>query len=200
MVNIPGKKNWILAIIILSLLVIYFLMAFNKLVRREESVNNNWNNLQSEYQRRMELVPDLVSAVKGSSAYERETLKKLVEARAKAAQGLNVIGKASYENYSRQEKLQGELAMYANQVIGVIEKYPDLKTTQSFIRLQDQLIGTERRVKFSRNDFNKAVQLYNIYVRSFPSSLAANIFGFKIKEGFRADTGTDQAPEINFSK
>jgi len=92
------------------------------------------------------------------------------------------------------------VAMSANRVIGVIEKYPDLKTTNSFIRLQDQLEGTERRIKFSRKDFNEAVMEYNKSVRSFPASIAAGLFGFKIKEGFQADMGTDKSPEIIFTK
>ena len=149
--------------------------------------------------RRLDLLPNLVGAVKASADYEKETLVKLVEARAKAAQ-LNISGDANYENFKKQEEAQGNVAVSANKLIATIEKYPDLKTTKSFLALQDQLEGTERRVKFSRNDFNEAVMEYNLKVRSFPSNIAAALFGFKKREGFNADAGTQHAPEINFSK
>jgi LemA protein len=122
-----------------------------------------------------------------------------MEARSKAAQ-LNVTGSPTYDNYKKNEEANGEVALSANKVIGVIEKYPDLKTTNSFVRLQDQLIGTERRIKFSRKDFNEAVMGYNKTVRSFPANIVATLFGFNIKEGFQADIGTANAPEINFNK
>ncbi len=194
------KKSWIAAIIILSLLVIYLLVTNNRLINKDENVTKYWNNLQSEYQRRADLVPGLVSAVKASSDYEKETLTKVIEARANAMDNLKVTGNPTAENYAKQEQVQGDLAANANKVIAIIEKYPDLKTTNAFVRLQDQLLGTERRVKFSRNDFNDGVKEYNQYVRSFPSNIAAKIFGFKTKDGFKAEAGTSAAPEINFSK
>ena len=104
------------------------------------------------------------------------------------------------EEYKKIEAANGDLVNSANQLIAVIEKYPDLKTANSFVRLQDQLVGTERRIKFSRNDFNKAIQGYNTSVRSFPSSLVASIFSFKVKDGFKADIGSEKAPEITFTK
>ncbi|GAB2818328.1 LemA family protein [Ferruginibacter profundus] len=199
MANNPGKKFWLTAVIIIALLAIFFFTSYNSLVKKQEQVTKTWNNVQSDYQRRLDLVPNLVSTVKASSDYENQTLIKLVEARAKAAQ-LNVTGDASYENYKKTEAANAELVASANKVIAVIEKYPDLKTTASFVRLQDQLEGTERRIKFSRNDFNQAVMEYNKTVRSFPSSIAASVFGFKLKEGFQADMGTEKAPEIIFTK
>lgn len=195
----PGKKLWLTALIVIALLAIFFYTTFNKLVNKDEQVNKTWKNVQSDYQRRGDLVPNLVNAVKASSDYEKETLTKLIEARASAAK-INVTGSPTYDDFVKSEAAQAEVATSANRVIAVIEKYPDLKTTTSFIRLQDQLVGTERRIKFSRNDFNKAIQDYNTTVRSFPSSLVAFLFGFKPKEGFTAEVGTDKAPEINFNK
>jgi len=197
--NKPGKKLWLTALIVLALLAIFFYTSYNSLVRRDENLTNAWNNVQSDYQRRLDLVPNLVNAVKASSDYEKETLTKLIEARADAAK-VNVTGSPTYDDFVKSEAAQSGVANAANRVIAVIEKYPDLKTTNSFIRLQDQLIGTERRIKFSRKNFNEAVMAYNKAVRSFPSSIAASLFGFKIKDGFTADAGTDKAPEINFSK
>ncbi len=199
MANKAGKTFGLTALIVIALLAIFFYTSYNSLVRKQENVTKTWNNVQSDYQRRLDLIPNLVNTVKASSDYEKETLTKLIEARSKAAQ-LNVSGNPTYDNFKKAEEANGEVAASANRVIAVIEKYPDLKTTNSFVRLQDQLIGTERRIKFSRKDFNEAVMGYNTSVRSFPSSITAGLFGFKIKEGFTADIGTDKAPEIIFTK
>jgi len=199
MANQAGKKLWLPAVIVIALVAIFFFITYNGLVKKDEGVTKTWNNVQSDYQRRLDLIPNLVGAVKASSDYEKETLTKLIEARSKAA-SLNVTGSPTYDNYKKTEAANAEVAVSANKVIAVIEQYPDLKTTSSFVRLQDQLIGTERRIKFSRNDFNEAVMNYNKSVRSFPSSIAAGLFGFKVKEGFTADMGTATAPEINFTK
>jgi LemA protein len=199
MANTSGKKLWLTALIIFALLAIFFYTTYNGLVSKQENVTKTWNNVQSDYQRRLDLIPNLVNTVKASSDYEKETLTKLIEARSKAA-GLNVTGSPTYDEFKKTEEANGEVAASANRVIAVIEKYPDLKTANSFLRLQDQLIGTERRIKFSRKDFNESVMGYNKSVRSFPSSITASLFGFKTKEGFQADTGADKSPEINFTK
>lgn len=199
MANSSGKKLWLTALIVIALLAIFFYTSYNSLVRKDENLTKTWNNVQSDYQRRLDLVPNLVNAVKASSDYEKETLTKLIEARANAAK-VNVSGSPTYDDFVKSETAQAEVASSANRVIAVIEKYPDLKTTNAFVRLQDQLIGTERRIKFSRKSFNEAVMEYNTAVRSFPSSMAASLFGFKLKAGFTADAGTDKAPEINFNK
>lgn len=199
MANTSGKKIGLIALIIFALLAIFFFTSYNSLVGKQENVTKTWNNVQSDYQRRLDLIPNLVGAVKASSDYEKETLTKLIETRAKAAQ-VNVTGSPTYDAYKKSEEANAAVVASANQVIAVIEKYPDLKSTNSFVRLQDQLIGTERRIKFSRKDFNEAVMSYNTTVRKFPVNIAASLFGFKAKEGFEADMGADKAPEINFSK
>ncbi len=199
MTTTSGKKLWLTALIVIALLAIFFYTTYNGLVRKDENLTKTWNNLQSDYQRRGDLIPNLVGAVKASSDYEKETLTKLINARADAAK-VNVTGSPTYDDFKKAEAAQGEVAIAANRVIAVIEKYPDLKSANAFVRLQDQLTGTERRIKFSRNDFNKAVMEYNTSVRSFPSSIAASLFGFAVKNGFTADAGSDKAPEINFNK
>lgn len=199
MANSSGKKLWLTALIVIALLAFFFYTSYNSMVRKDENLTKTWNNVQSDYQRRLDLVPNLVNAVKASSDYEKETLTKLIEARANAAK-VNVTGSPTYDDFVKSETAQAEVASSANRVIAVIEKYPDLKTTNAFVRLQDQLIGTERRIKFSRKSFNEAVMEYNTAVRSFPSSMTASLFGFKLKAGFTADAGTDKAPEINFNK
>jgi LemA protein len=200
MAKIARKKYGLVALIVLALLTIFIIVTRNGFVQKEENVTKTWSNVQSDYQRRLDLIPNLVNAVKGSADYEKNTLIKVVEERAKKA-AVNVVGNSpTYDEYKKIEAANGDLVNGANQLIGVIEKYPDLKTANSFVRLQDQLIGTERRIKFSRNDFNKAIQQYNTSVRSFPSSLVASIFAFKVKDGFVADIGTEKAPEITFTK
>lgn len=200
MANKAGKKYGLVALIILAVLTIFIVVTRNGFVQKEENVTKTWNNVQSDYQRRLDLIPNLVNAVKGSADYEKNTLISVVEERAKKA-AINIISNSpTAEEYKKIEAANADLVNSANQLIGVIEKYPDLKTANSFVRLQDQLIGTERRIKFSRNDFNKAIQEYNTSVRSFPSSLVASLFSFKVKDGFAADAGTDKAPEIKFNK
>ena len=199
MANKPGKTFGLIALIVIALLAIFFYTTYNTLVGKQENVSKTWNNVQSDYQRRLDLIPNLVGAVKASSDYEKETLTKLIEARSKAAQ-VNVTGSPTYDDYKKSEEANAAVVNSANQVIAVIEKYPDLKTTNSFVRLQDQLIGTERRIKFSRKDFNEAVMGYNKSVRSFPANMVAKLFGFSVKEGFEADMGADKVPEINFNK
>lgn len=199
MANRPGKNFWLTTIVIIVLLAIFFFVTYNSLIKKDEAVTKTWSNVQSDYQRRLDLIPNLVSTVKASSDYEKETLLKLIEARSKAAQ-LNVTGDATYDNYKKTETANADVTTSANRLIAVIEKYPDLKTTTAFIRLQDQLEGTERRIKFSRNDFNNAIMDYNKTVRSFPSNIIAGLAGFKIKDGFQADMGTQKAPEIIFTK
>lgn len=183
----------------LAVLCIYGVVSFNKFVTKEEKVKNTWNDLQARYQRRFDMIPSLVSVVKASSDYEKNTLLKLTEIRSQKA-GVILTGDPNSELYKKLESEQSDLANTFNQMIAVVEKYPDIKSQQNYVRLQDQIKGTESRIRFARKDFNEAVQGYNTYVRSFPSNLAAKVFGFKIKEGFTADTGTDKAPEINFGK
>ncbi|HTD92673.1 MAG TPA: LemA family protein [Chitinophagaceae bacterium] len=182
---------------ILLILVIYIVSAYNGLVKADEKMNQQWAEVQSTYQRRLDLVPNIVNVVKGVSEFEQGTLEKIAAARANAASGIS-SGELTGENYKRQEALQDSLAAATNRMIIQVEKYPTLKGTAAYAGLQTQLVGTERRIKVARNDFNDAVATYNKKVRTFPSSLISGIFGFKAKEGFEADAGTDKAVEIKF--
>jgi LemA protein len=200
MATLSRKSLRLIALIILALLALFFIVTQRSFVSKDELVVKTWNNLQSDYQRRGDLIPNLVGSVKASSDYEKETLTKLIDARAKASKIMVDDKNLTASEVQKSEATQGEVATAANRVIAVIEKYPDLKSTNAFVRLQDQLIGTERRIKFSRKEFNDAIQNYNTLIRSFPQSLAAKLFGFKVKEGFTADAGAEKAPEINFNK
>jgi LemA protein len=200
-INKPVNKNrkWIILSAILAVLLLFVIVTYNGLVNRDEQVKVNWNTLQSQYQRRTELVPNLVSVVKAASDFEKNTLLQLTEIRSKAQQ-VQLSGDPNSEAYKQLEKMQGEMAGNMNQVLAVIERYPELKSQTGYLRFQDQIKGTENRIKVARKDFNESVAGYNRKVRSFPSNIVASIFGFKRKDGFRAASEADQAPEVKFQK
>jgi LemA protein len=189
------RRTTFIAGSILVLLIILSVVAYNSLVTKEEKVKQQWAEVQNTYQRRLDLIPNLVNVVKGASGFEQSTLVEISEARAKALSGIN-NSELTAANYKKQSDLQDTLAATANRVIVMIENYPVLKGTSAYSGLQVQLAGTERRIKYARNDFNAAVAAYNKKVRSFPSSIVAGLFGFKKKEGFEAEAGTDKAIEI----
>jgi LemA protein len=184
---------------IVVVLVIYLLTTYNSLVRKEENVKRYWGDLNTTYQRRNDLVPNLVSVVKSAAQYETAVFEQVATARAKAA-NISVSGDVNYQAFQQLEQAQGEVATSVNRALAVAENYPDLKATKNFSGLQTQLEGTERRIKIARNDFNAAVADYNTSVRRFPSNLAAGLFGFRAKEGFEAAAGASQAPEITFKR
>ena len=182
---------------ILVILLIWISSSYNSFVKKEEKVGQQWAEVQSTYQRRLDLIPNLVNVVKGVSDFEQGTLEKIAEARAKAVAGLTVT-ELSGANYEKQQQLQNEVAGSVNRLIIQIERYPNLKGTDAYAGLQTQLEGTERRIRIARNDFNAAVAEYNQKVRSFPSNLVAGLLGFSQKTGFQADAGTEKAVEIKF--
>lgn len=178
------------------LLVLYTVVSYNALVRKEEKMEQMWAEVQNTYQRRLDLTPNLVNTVKGISGFEQETLVKIAEVRNKAISATpSEIDAASYQ---QQVTLQDNLAATSNRLIAIIEKYPVLKGTEAYRGLQIQLEGNERRIKVARADFNAAVADYNQAVRSFPKSMIAQIFGFKEKKGFHAEEGADKNVEIKF--
>ncbi len=183
---------------ILVLLGVFVMVTYNGLVKKEEKVKQQWSEVNNSYQRRLDLVPNLVNVVKGQADFEKGTLEKIAEARAKASSAITTTSEPTAENINATDNAQNELATAANRFIAVVERYPDLKGTEAFRGLQTQLEGTERRVKFARKDFNEAVQAYNSSVRSFPTKLVAGIFGFQTKTSFQSDAGADKAVEIKF--
>ncbi len=183
---------------VVVLLGIYLITTYNALVKKDEKVKLQWNEVQNTYQRRLSLIPNLVNTVKGQADFEQTTLQKIAEARSKAA-SVNVTGdEVSADKFNQQTTAQNELATATNRLLITIEKYPTLKGTAAFAGLQTQLEGTEHRIKIARKDFNAAIAVYNNSVRSFPTKLVAGILGFKTKEGFQADSGADQSIEIKF--
>ncbi len=184
---------------ILAVAVIFLLVTYNSLVGKEEDVKRYWGDLQTTYQRRNDLVPNLVAVVKSNSDYERTVLTQVAEARSKAGQ-LSVTSDPDSAQYNRLERTQGELTNSMNRLIAVVENYPDLQGTKAFTMLQTQLEGTERRINLARKDFNTTIADYNNSVRRFPTNLAAGILGFRVKEGFNADSAANAAPQITFKK
>ena len=183
---------------ILVVIGIFFIVTYNSLVKKEEKVKLQWNEIQNAYQRRMDLIPNIVNVVKGVSDFEQTTLQQIAEARSKAA-SLNINTKdVSADEFNKQSEAQNNLASATNNLIIRIEKYPTLKGTAAYSGLQTQLEGTERRVKVARQDFNDAINIYNRSVRGFPTNLVAGILGFKTKDGFQSDAGADRSIEIKF--
>ncbi|HRN79169.1 MAG TPA: LemA family protein [Ferruginibacter sp.] len=181
---------------VLLILLVYIWSTFNAFVKKEEKMNLQWGELQNVYQRRLELIPNLVNVVKGLSEFEKEALESVTKARSKAASvQLNNMDKANYE---QQQAAQNELAAATNRLIIAVERYPDIQGTKSFVDLQVQLEGTERRIKVARKDFNESVRDFNESVRRFPSSLVAKIFGFSVNTGFQSDAGAENSVEIKF--
>lgn len=190
------KKIGVISIAILALLILLFGVGYNAFVKLDEKVKVQWSEIQNAYQRRADLIPSVVNVVKGSTEYERTTLQQLTEARTRAASAS--AGTVSYNAYRQQETAQADVTNNLNRVIAVVEKYPDLQSTNQFKTLQAQLEGTERRIKFARKDFNEAIFAYNKKRRALPWNMVGSLFGFKVKEGFTADPGTQNAPEVKF--
>jgi len=171
---------------------------YNKMVKLDEVVQAKWANVQSDYQRRADLIPNLVSTVKGAANFEQETLTQVIEARAKATAITIKPEDITPENIQRFQQAQGQLSTALGRLLAVAEAYPQLRATQNFSDLQKQLEGTENRIKVSRNDFNAAVQEYNTTIRQFPNNLFARAMGFERKEGFAAEQGAERAPQVQF--
>jgi len=195
-----NSRNVVLIVIVALILILggCGCGGYNKMVNLDEEVKAKWANVQSDYQRRADLIPNLVSTVKGAANFEQETLTRVIEARASATQIKIDPENLTPENIQRYQKAQGELGSALSRLLVVAEQYPTLQATQNFRDLQAQLEGTENRIKVSRNDFNTAVQNYNSTIRRFPNNLFAGMFGFTRKEGFAAEAGAENAPKVEF--
>ena len=197
------KKSWIIigGLILLGVILLVSIPgSYNKLVSSEENVNKKWADVQGAYQRRADLIPNLVSTVKGYADFEQETLIKVIEQRAAATKpNINVDPtKLDANTLAQFQKTQDELGSALGRLMVVVEKYPDLKANQNFLQLQAQLEGTENRINVERRNFNEAVQLFNSQLRKFPTIIIASIFGFDKKPYFEAQAGAQEAPKVEF--
>lgn len=195
------KKSLIVLISILALLVIiigYGISINNKMVNADEAVMSQWAKVENQYQRRADLIPNLVNTVKGYASHEKETLDAVVNARAKATQvtiSPDNLNEASLQKY---QAAQGELSQVLGRLLMVTENYPDLKANQNFLELQAQLEGTENRISTERTRYTDMVRDYNAMIRRFPASIIAGIGGFDKKPQFTAEAGAEKAPEVKF--
>jgi LemA protein len=195
-----GTRN-IALLVILALVLIFGVWGcngYNGLVKQDENVKKAWSNVSTEYQRRSDLVGNLVNTVKGAANFEQETLTKLVEARAKATSVNFTADQLTPENIAKFQQAQTQMSGALSRLLAVVENYPDLKATDNFKQLQGQLEGIENDVRNSRKGFNDAINTYNTKVRSFPMNMLGGLFGFKAKEGFKAEEGAEKAPKVQF--
>lgn len=196
------KKGWIILIVVIILLLLLVgkvVGIYNNLVTLEEGVNNAWAQVSNQYQRRADLIPNLVETVKGYAKHERETLESVIQARANAT-SLTVTPEVlnDPQAFARFEKVQGELSSALTRLMAVVENYPNLKANENFLSLQAQLEGTENRITVERMRFNETVMAYNTRIRRFPTNLVAGIFGFGKKQYFEAQPGAEVAPQVKF--
>jgi LemA protein len=172
---------------------------YNGMVSREENVSGKWAQVQNAYQRRADLIPNLVNTVKGAANFERETLTEVINARAKATSiNINSADSLTPERIQQFQQAQDALSSSLSRLLVTVERYPELKSNQNFLELQAQLEGTENRISVERKNFNDAVQDYNTHIRSFPNNLTAGMFGFERKGFFEAQAGADKAPTVEF--
>lgn len=195
------KKSTITLFVIGAIVILlagWVTIQYNGMVANDEAVTTAWAGVESQYQRRSDLIPNLVNTVKGYAAHEKETLEGVVEARAKATQVTVNADNLTPERFAQFQKAQGELSAALGRLMRITENYPQLRANENFSALQAQLEGTENRINESRLCFNEAVQKYNLSIRRFPGNIFASLFGFEKRDKFEAADGTEQAPEVKF--
>ena len=192
------NKKWMIIIAVAIAVVGYCVTAYNSLVKENETVGEAWSNVENQYQRRADLIPNLVNTVKGYAAHEKETFEAVVAARSKATQTTVDIDDLTPEKLKAYQKAQGEVGSALGRLLAITENYPDLKANENFKELQAQLEGTENRISVERRNFNEAAKKYNTHIRQFPATILAGMFGFEKRPYFEAQEGTEKAPEVKF--
>ena len=192
------KKSTMILIALVAIVAIWGVSAYNGLVKMDESVNTAWSNVENQYQRRADLIPNLVSTVKGYAAHEKETLEAVLAARSKATQMTIDADNLTTEKLQEYQKAQGEIGAALGRLLAITEAYPDLKANENFKELQAQLEGTENRISVERNKFNEVARSYNTSIRTFPKTIIAGMCGFDKRPYFEAEEGANIAPEVQF--
>ena len=192
------KKSTIILIAVVAIAAIWGISAYNGLVKMDESVNTAWSNVENQYQRRADLIPNLVNTVKGYAAHEKETLEAVMAARSKATQMTVDADNLTPEKLQEYQKAQGEIGAALGRLLAITENYPELKANENFKELQAQLEGTENRISVERRNFNEVARTYNTSIRTFPKSILAGMFGFDKRPYFEAEEGANKAPEVKF--
>ena len=194
--KMKSLKFNLFAVFLLSILLSS--CSYNSMVDKQEAVSSQWGQVQNSYQRRSDLIPNLVNTVKGYAKHEEGTLTAVVEARAKATQITVDPNDLTEENIKKYQEAQGQLSSALGKLLMVQEQYPDLKANQNFMALQDEIAGSENRIAVERNKYNTVVKEYNAYIRKFPRTIYAGWFGFKPKGYFEADAQSQAAPQVQF--
>lgn len=193
------KAKYLIGLGIIALIFFYGVSVNNSLVSQEENVNSAWAQVENQYQRRADLIPNLVNTVRGAADFESETLTEVIEARSRATSvNIDASDLNNPQAFQQFQEAQSQLSGALSRLLVTVERYPELKANQNFRDLQAQLEGTENRIATERMRFNEAAQTYNTKVRRFPASMIASITGFDQKEYFQADQGAEEAPEVDF--
>ena len=193
------KKVTLISIIaVVAILILWIVSSYNKLVNYDEAVIKAWANVESQYQRRADLIPNLINTVKGYAQHESQTLEDVVAARAKATSIQIDPSNITPEQLQQYQQAQNQVGSALGRLLAVAESYPDLKANENFRDLQVQLEGTENRIQKSRSEYNDAVREYNVRVRRFPGNIVASIFGFDTKTPFQSEAGSEKAPTVQF--
>ena len=192
------KKSTIMLVAVIAALAMWVISAYNGMVKMDESVSTAWSNVENQYQRRTDLIPNLVNTVKGYAAHEKETFEAVVSARSKATQMTIDADNLTPEKLQQYQKAQGEIGAALGRLLAITENYPELKANENFKELQAQLEGTENRISVERRNFNEVARTYNTSIRTFPKSILAGMFGFDKRPYFEAEEGANKAPEVKF--
>ncbi len=192
------KKSTLGIIVVVAIVVIWAISGYNGLVTMDENVSTAWSNVETQYQRRADLIPNLVSTVKGYAGHEKETLQGVIEARSKATSIKVDADNLTPEKLAEYQKAQGDVTSALGKLLAITENYPDLKANQNFLELQAQLEGTENRINVARMEFNKTAKELNTAIRRFPKNLLASLFGIDKRAYFEAAEGAEQAPKVEF--
>lgn len=193
-----GAMKWVIPLAIAAVASMFYLNINNRAIEKQEEAQTRWSDVESAYQRRSDLIPNLVNTVKGAADFERGTLTEVIEARSKAT-AVNVNAQdLNEESIQAFQKAQEGLSSALSRLMVTVERYPELKATENFKAFQSQLEGTENRINVSRNRYNEAVRQYNVYIRQIPQNMVARLAGFKKMARFEAAQGAEQAPEVNF--
>lgn len=192
------NKGLIITVVVIALVAIWGISSYNGLVSMDENVSNSWANVETQYQRRSDLIPNLVNTVKGYAKHESETLESVMAARSQATQVKIDPSNCTPQQLAAYQKAQGDVTTALGKLLAITENYPDLKANQNFLELQSQLEGTENRINVARKDFNDTAKKYNTSLRSFPRNIIASMFGFEKRAYFEAEAGAEKAPKVEF--
>ncbi len=195
------KKSWIIiAVIVIFAIIVYgwFKTTYNTMVAMDEGVKSQWAQVENVYQRRADLIPNLVNTVKGYATHEKETLEGVIEARSKATSVNIDANNLTPQSFAAFQQAQQGLTQALSKLMVVVERYPNLKANENFLELQAQLEGTENRIAVERKKFNEVTQAYNTYIKLFPKNMLSGMFGFQQKPYFKAQAGAEKVPEVKF--